>query len=77
MCLIIGAATILLGADTGFMKGGRQCILARSVDQSVQSTEKNFRLHFSLLRMGSRGTFVLCTAKFRESMLQREVLVLP
>ena len=22
---------------------------------------KNFRLHFSVVRMGSRGTFVLCT----------------
>ena len=36
-----------------------------SADQSAQSTEKNFRLHFSLLRMGSRGTFALCTASSR------------
>ena len=43
----------------------RQCIEARSADQSVGSAEKNFRLHFSLLRMGSRGTFALCTASSR------------
>ena len=58
-------------AKTGFMKGGgalyikrcrRQCIEACSVDQSARSAEIFFRLHFSLLRMGSRGTFTLCTA---------------
>ena len=43
----------------------RQCIEARSVDQSARSAEKNFRLHFSVIRMGSRGTFVLCTARSR------------
>ena len=43
----------------------RQCIEARSADQSARSAEKNFRLHFSLLRMGSRGTFALCTASSR------------
>ena len=61
------------GADTGFMKGGalyikrcrRQCIEARSADQSARSAENFFRLHFSLLRMGSRGTFALCTASSR------------
>ena len=63
------------GADTGFMKGGghhilmkrcrRQCIEVRSADQSARSAEKFFRLHFSLLRMGSRGTFALCTASSR------------
>ena len=37
----------------------RQCISARSADQSARSAEKFFRLHFSLLRMGSRGTFAL------------------
>ena len=26
---------------------------------------KKFRLHFSAIRMGSRGTFVLCTASSR------------
>jgi len=36
-------------------------IEARSGDQSARSTEKNFRLHFSVIRMGSGGTFVLCT----------------
>ena len=54
------------------MKGGgapymkrcrRQCIEARSAYQSARSAEKFFRLHFSLLRMGSRGTFALCTAR--------------
>ena len=69
------------GADTEFMKGGggggggggalyikrwrRQCIEARSADQSARSAGKNFRLHFSLLRMGSRGTFALCIASSR------------
>ena len=61
------------GADTGFMKGGgtvyercrRQCTEARSADESARSAEKIFRLHFSLLRMGSRGTFALCTASFQ------------
>ena len=43
----------------------RQCIEARSADQSALSAEKFFRLHFSLLRMGSRGTFALCTASSR------------
>ena len=64
----------ITGADTGFMKGGgapymkrcrRQCIEARSADQSARSPEKIFRLHFSLLKMGSRGTFALCTASSR------------
>ena len=49
------------------MKGGalyikrcrRQCIEVCNVDQSTRSAEKKFRLHFSLLRMGSRGTFAL------------------
>ena len=43
----------------------RQCIEARSADQSARNAEKFFRLHFSLLRMGSRGTFALCTASSR------------
>ena len=43
----------------------RQCIEARSADQSAQSAENFFRLHFSLLRMGSRGTFALYTASSR------------
>ena len=53
------------------MKGGhhircrRQCIEACSVKQSARSAEIFFRLHFSLLRMGSRGTFALCTASSR------------
>ena len=43
----------------------RQCIEARSADQSARSAEKFFHLHFSLLRMGCRGTFALCTASSR------------
>ena len=37
----------------------------RSADQSARSAEKFFRLHFSVIRMGSRGTFVPCTARSR------------
>ena len=36
------------------------CIEVRSA-----GAEKVFRLHFSLIRMGSRGTFMLCTASSR------------
>ena len=36
-------------------------IEACSGDQSARSAEKKFRLHLSVIRMGSRGTFVLCT----------------
>ena len=59
-------------ADPGFWKGG---ILlqaaegsrteARSADQSVRSAENFVRLYFSVIRVGSRGTFVLCTASSR------------
>ena len=45
--------------------GGSAWSEARSADQSARSAGKNFRLHFSLLRMGSRGTFALCTASSR------------
>jgi len=34
----------------------------RSSDPSARSAEKKIRLHFSLFRMGSRGTFTLCIA---------------
>ena len=34
---------------------------ARSGDPSARGAEKFSRLHFSVIRMGSRGTFVLCT----------------
>jgi len=34
----------------------------RSSDPFVQSVGKKIHLHFSLFRMGSRGTFMLCTA---------------
>ena len=43
----------------------RQCTEVRSGDQSVRSMEKKLRLYFSVIRMGSRGTFVLCTASSR------------
>ena len=48
-----------------YVRCRRQCIEARSADQSARSTENFFRLHFSVIRMGSRGTFVLCTARSR------------
>ena len=34
-----------------------------SADKSAQSAEILFRLHFSVIRMGSRGTFVLLHCK--------------
>ena len=42
---------------------GRQCIEAHSANPSLQSTEKFFSpsLHYSLIWIGSRTTFVLCT----------------
>ena len=43
----------------------RQCIEAQSGDQSARSVEKIFGLHFSAIRMGSRGTFVLLHCKFQ------------
>ena len=42
-----------------------QCIEARSADQSSRTAENFFSLYFSVIRMGSRGTFVLCTASSR------------
>ena len=41
----------------------RQCTKEWSADLSVRSAENVFRLYF--IRMGSRGTFVLCTASSR------------
>ena len=41
---------------------GSACIEVRSADQSARSAGKIFHLNFSVIRMGSRGTFVLCTA---------------
>ena len=43
----------------------RQCTEAHKVDQSARSAEMFFRLHFSAIRMGSRGTFVLLHCKFQ------------
>ena len=53
------------GALYIFPRCQRQCIGVCSADQSARSVENFFRLHFSLIRMGSRGTFVLCTASSR------------
>ena len=39
-----------------------QCIEVRSADQSARSAEKFFHLHFSVVLIGSRSTFALCTA---------------
>ena len=44
----------------------RQCIEVCSADQSARSVDKFFRLHFSLLRMGSHGTFALCMFQMYE-----------
>ena len=43
----------------------RQCIEVCSADQSARSAEIYFCLHFSAIRMGSRGTFVLLHCKFQ------------
>ena len=43
----------------------RQCIEAHRTDLSAQSVEKSFCLHFLLIRMGSHGPFMLCTASSR------------
>ena len=62
-----GGYRIYERGGTIYKRCRRQCIEARSADQSARSTEKFFRLHFLLLRMGagSRGTFALCTASSR------------
>ena len=64
------------GADVGMLKGGAdtvqdhrkqsciwtgKCIEARSADLSARSAEKFFHLHYSVVWIGSRTTFVLCT----------------
>jgi len=53
------------GGSVSFPRSRRQCIEVCSGDPSTRSAEKFFHLHFSLIRMGSCGTFVLCTASFR------------
>ena len=45
-----------------YMHSRRQWIEARSADQSARSAEKFFHLHFSVVWIGSRSTFALCTA---------------
>ena len=56
---------LLKGGALYIKRCQRQCIEARSADQSARSAEKIFRLQFSLLRMGSRGTFSLLHCKFQ------------
>ena len=53
--------------DTGFEKGGANMYysLPEAVHRGTYRAENFFRLHFSVIRMGSRGTFVLCTASSR------------
>ena len=41
---------------------GSAYIEARSADKSARSAENIFHVNFSVIRMGSRGTFVLCTS---------------
>ena len=52
-------------SDVAYTHCRRQCIEGCSGDQSARSAENLFGLHFSVIRMGSRGTFVLCTARSR------------
>ena len=52
-------ANIQLHAGEGSVRG------AYDADQSAQSAGNFFRLHFSVIMMGSRGTFLLCTASSR------------
>ena len=60
-----GGTYLQLGGQDNITRCRRQCIEARSGDQSARSAEKFFRLHFSAIRMGSRGTFVLLHCKFQ------------
>jgi len=54
------------GRIQDFVKGGaRYFTSAHSADQSMRSAEKIFRLHFPVVWMGCRGTFVVCTASSR------------
>ena len=53
------------GGQDNITRCRRQCIEARSADQSARSAGKIFRLHFSAIRMGCRGTFVLLHCKFQ------------
>ena len=50
------------GANSTSVRCQRQRIEACSADQSARSKKSFWRLHFSVIRMGSRGTFMLCTA---------------
>ena len=58
--------TLSQGQIQDFVKGGaRYFTEACSADQSAQSAEKIFHLHFPVVRMGCCGTFVVCTASSR------------
>jgi len=45
-----------------YMHWRRQWIEVRSADQSARSAEKFFHLYYSVVWIGSRSTFALCTA---------------
>ena len=53
------------GANSIIERCRRRRIEVRSGDQSARSAEKFFAFIFSVVRMGSRCTFVLCTASSR------------
>ena len=54
----------------------RQCIEVRSADPSAQSMEIFFHIHFSVVWIGSRSTFVLCTALLTGRLSLTDVLEL-
>ena len=45
------------------------CSLPEAVHRGTYRADKFFRLHFSVIRMGSRSTFMLCTASSRCTMI--------
>jgi len=49
------------GADLGILKGGGTWCAGPALAKAVYSAEKFFHLHFSVVWIGSRSTFVLCT----------------
>ena len=64
-----GSRILKRGGSIPIPRCQRQCIEGLSGDPSAWSMEKIVRLHFSLIRMGSHGTFMLCTASSRCSFL--------
>ena len=53
------------GGSVPIPRSRRQCIEVYSADSSTRITGKKIRLHFSLIRMGSCGTFMLYTESSR------------